>query len=914
MRSRPAPASRWLRLVLTVSVAGMLAVPLRAGVVVTSAAGGLTKVGSVSYGEVPGSGAASLTVDPGTRRGFMLPGTAIVVRVLDLASGRVITDLPFPGGGRLMDGTATTPGVVVDSAHHRIIYPIFSDFVCDAGVGSQQALAELDTVTLQWRILSLPCAGTVFTIEGLTKAADPDTAFVLGYRTADDSGFEAETGQAMELLKVRLSDGGIIWDALLAPPCRWGDEVNADFSGEPAMFDMRTGAGREMVVECGEASSNAETSADTQQAIVVTFPLDSAGRPSLDSTGRPAGLTQTVGVGERLAPFADPDAGLISFASDITAFGYGAYVFDARAHLFRGMVASGGGNQTGSTDQPRQFGYDVSRGRFYMRNAKALFVSDVRHQPLPPGLPYPELADTYTVDHPDRAEPHTVLGVDPVRHLLYLPDYATSSFLVYRDDIPDTPPATPFNVDAATSDIPETAGKTAVTYSGSANAFGLHALSEGGLTRTAYGLMYGAEGNEGAGPFNCCPLDDQLTPGDRDWYVGHVDNVALTNNGASADSAAMDLSDSATQQDLHNHGVSGSGGLDDQLGAAGVRPWDHASQCQDFGGSAASPPPVSSDIGTSSVHCDQAQADVAADAAFSEGTDAAALSGIVGSYEAHADTERDPKLGEVTHVVAVARHLTFPIPGAPVSIGEIRTEATTSAHGRPHTAAAVLERSIQGFVSPSYTCTADCDPARAADALTGAFQTAGILAVASAPPPDAAYFPSGSPGGYQAVVTKDAATEVSERAVNDDPTDTVVGLQIVFFTDNLEGRSRQILQFAGVHAESHYGIFAIDSGAGSTPTAGSPTVPTAPSGAASATSPPLAGPGQETAHTAAPSSPRTIVEAIARGMHDIWSLVVSNPRAAAALALTWLLLLTPVYLAIRRRSLRAGEPIPTTDI
>src|SRR5581483_5504837 len=196
----------------------------------------------------------------------------------------------------------------------------------------------------------------------------------------------------------------------------------------------------------------------------------------------------------------------------------------------------------------------------------------------------------------------------------------------------------------------------------------------------------------------------------------------------------------------------------------------------------------------------------------------------VGDYWSQVVSYRDPVKGLVTKAIADARNVSVPVPGAPpILIREIVSSAEATAHGRRGTATGAFERKIFGFVSvgqpgtPSdYRCSDDpkdneqaCQADRVAAAITADLQSAGLTAEASVPSPDPRGV-HGTPGGYQAVVTKDAGLEANDATANDDTTDTVDGLQIVFIEDGHAGKAREVVQLAGVHVEAHYGTFLLD--------------------------------------------------------------------------------------------------------
>jgi len=162
------------------------------------------------------------------------------------------------------------------------------------------------------------------------------------------------------------------------------------------------------------------------------------------------------------------------------------------------------------------------------------------------------------------------------------------------------------------------------------------------------------------------------------------------------------------------------------------------------------------------------------------------------------------------------------------------------------------------------------------------------------PDPEGAWYPDGSPGGFQAVVEKGRFRSFAERALNDDDAAEVVGMQVTIFQDGRAGRTRYTAQFAGVQAESHYGIYLLPTTEEQPPPAPGP--PLAERGPIAVEKPPtlVDAPG--------PVSPtytyETLTERVAIGV----GVFVSNPRDALLLALLWGFLSMPAYLLWRRRT------------
>jgi hypothetical protein len=227
-----------------------------------------------------------------------------------------------------------------------------------------------------------------------------------------------------------------------------------------------------------------------------------------------------------------------------------------------------------------------------------------------------------------------------------------------------------------------------------------------------------------------------------------------------------------------------------------------------------------------------------------------------------------------------------------VHIGSLETDASTWAHGLPHTAGARLVRTFSnvqidtnGDGTPDFSCTV-CEP----DAVAAAANAA-LLGTASVTIPgvDKAFYPNGSPGGYQAVIEKDRYQSYADRSLNDDDELEVPGLQIVLYNDAHAGRTRHVVQIAGVEAESHYGIYLLPTGETQPP----PPIVTPPA----VTLPPVV-PAKVT-----PPSPvtRSFVERVVTKLKQGIGFFATGARRAGLLGALWLFLLLPVYLGVRRR-------------
>jgi hypothetical protein len=880
---------------------------------------GLEVVGHIPFGAMALPGSApfpNLLVDPAARRGFMVPypGKADHVRVFDLITNTAIEDLASPDvagqqvSGNGSDGSALP---VMDAAHHRIFYPpqYLPNFVtpCD----TNYTIKVLNTITLGWSKLPIKCAVGEFgfQVHGISYDAQRDDLYLVGFDYAADltivpapNGMDHST----HLHKVSPTDGSLLWSVNLSPPC-----VDVLNQGSPHGDGQLGRYGDALYVSCQSRVVSPNSIVNNQasaQSIVVRVQLNQQGKPEVNAAGFPVDASgaptfaATPTLGGSVSPTFDAGGGFFLLTTEDTGNGFGTYIFNVATQLFTGVVAIGGSTSDYSVTS---VGQNSDTGRLYMRSRHGLVYSDIRHVPVPAGEVDADLNDA-------KPTPTTwPITVDPVNHLVYIPDNATSSFIVIQDTIPPTPDVARSNPDLATTDVAETPGQTAVNFSGSANAFGAYLLSEGGPNRFINNSdAFCTGGVEQNSPAAKCFGDMATNPGDRVWFMGHVVQASVTNEGANAIAAPVDLTDAATYRDMTTYGLSG---LPKNLADNGVAWPGGRTTCQDFGGG--SPPGrISTLAGTADTSCKQAQALVAASGtvdgttALSQFASAAGLGVHISSYHSDVQSSRDAKLGLVTTAKATATGISIDLPGGAgrVSIGEVDTTATTQAHGRPGTATGTFTRTIAGVNAPGYSCKAACDPQQVISALNQALSGLGILAVFSLPGPDMSQGSTfGSPGGYQAVISKDSAQRTSDLTVNDDTTDVVAGLQLTYYSDNAAGRSREILQLAGVHAEAHYGIYQLSAPGPRDVVNPIPPVGTSPSDTGTTSGDRPFGPPVTKPPVIPPrgGGPRTLIERITQALQQLWQLLVSDPKHAAELAALWGLLLTPLYLAIRRRAL-----------
>lgn len=568
----------------------------------------------------------------------------------------------------------------------------------------------------------------------------------------------------------------------------------------------------------------------------------------------------------------DPGSDRVFFLTTNGGAGRGAWVFDGLRSSFLGIIASGD-NTVGASDYA--MGLDPATGRLYMQTPAGFLIADARRTPLPSGLLFRELAGQ-------------VIGsihVDPATRRVFLPSPfvknpqgQSTEYLVLQDSVrvsKDPPSGDP---DTLTIDAAEQPGVTAVNYSAGARAFALRSLTTGGAQRMAWNLALGQFSPEDrgfdrvAGAVATVPLDSS----NRDVYAARVREVSLGNNASEAAASFTDA-DAGTMRDAAGTGAS----------------WPFpAAECRDDDGK-----PAGATASGAAVSCDLGAAAVTASSALSGSADQQGSSVGTGALIAFGNLSRNDRDGIVARAVSIVHDLSI---GNRVRIAQIRSEAITRAKGRPGTAAGTYVRTISGARIDTdgdgdidVSCE-QCDPQAIAAAIEQAMP--GQVSV-EFPQPDPVWF-SGSKGGYQAVVQKETFRGYAERTLNDDDSPEVLAMQLTFFTDARAGRSRQIVQVAGVQAESHYGIYRT--------TAPDSTDDGCPCDVDVPTPTPVATPTIITRPGPPPAPPevrgtKTITEQFVRRFAAGTAIALAKPKDAALLGLLWMLLMAPVYLIWRRR-------------
>lgn len=690
---------------------------------------------------------------------------------------------------------------------------------------------------------------------------------------------------------------------------------------------------------------------------VVRIPLDATHRP-ISRSGIPYQQGDLVADAEihripaligGASPSFDEVSGKVIIGTADPLNGSATWVFDPNTDRLVGVIASG---DSAYSVLRAAVGADPQNGRVYMLTPGGVVVTQVRHQPLPAGSPpYPVLQrqtdrlpckwDTATPRNPVPGTCGDTIAVlpghDGVPTRIFV-SIENVGWRVVDDDTPEVPDPAPTDLDSSTVwTTPDVPGTTEIEPGATGLASGLHVVSIGGLHRTVNnGAFAGSECNDSTSQ----QCEQYIASDDQEMYVAQS-AVATATASTSSDAAgfAVPQKDTATTTDFKRWGLTDAG--------FPVAP----SHCDDFGsGQTADAQKPSAGLpvdraSTAAVSCDAATNQGSSTASFGAVAlpDAANPVVSVALVQSSTATIDDPIKGQVTIANSTARGITI----GPVSIGEVISQATTSARGRDGTAHAEYHRqwcaisivgagSVPGCIDPD-------DPAnrRFMDGINVANATAGRIWI-SAP----AFLRKATPHGYTGFVTKDPDQADGDRAMNNDGSQTVPGLQVLIINDgfgNSSGRNRWVVQLANVHAESHYGVFplstATDGTGGDLPAVDSPlpavdTAPTtdltppAPSAEvapaptvadqpvevpraiedaavmALADSVPVSSVRPATVQLPAPGRP--VIERMFRSpgqaLREAIHLLIQNPGAFGLLLALWGLLAAPLYLALRRRA------------
>jgi hypothetical protein len=475
--------------------------------------------------------------------------------------------------------------------------------------------------------------------------------------------------------------------------------------------------------------------------------------------------------------------------------------------------------------------------------------------------------------------------------------HVNASYYAYRVNAdPYVAPPIP-DPDAATVDFPE--GPTAPSsFGGDAKAFGMRVHQVGGLhsaqqNSTAFGPYFNSDlfaltkslANSFGGPAGVAvfPFNDN----DRDIYASRIGATRLSLQEASASAVTADA-DPYTQGDY-------------RVASGSNTSWPYEkdfAHCADFG-------KAETGVATAAeTKCDRAGGTVTAN--VSNGTPTSVASNEApfgtGQSSASASIVRDAKSGVVVDTIATAKDVNI----GPAHFGEIVSVAHATAHGRPGTAHASYTRQFKNVSLGDFACTDQCDPREVANQLGAAL---GSRFQVELPGDDTL----GTARGARGQAFRDAWQHQQDVALNNQAETEVQvpALRVIYYNDN-STRSRVIFEWAGTFADANYRIYRVPQADVDLEdvTAGSALGGSGDDLAALGTITYLSDGTILTIDPAAgPGTPYAVLQYAAHDARQglllghALRLLFTGRRAVILSSLLWGLLLTPAFLAGRRRYL-----------
>lgn len=837
----------------------------------------------------PGAiGQMRMLLDAGLRRAYQVfdLGPRVGIRTFDLDSLAEVSYRAFDFDANIYLATVDEPG-------HRLLLPYDT---ADAGVPGFAGVAVVDGRTLEkvadWR-RSFPGMG-----------AQPEPVGVSYYSPKGVAGerkllFLFQEQAPRQAFYVGYLNN-VLWVA------QW-DAATGELDWPP----YRISACRGLYPHAGDARFTQQffRSAREQAMFLGCVTSDYSGialKIALNDRGEPVGEDAFPGPAAVDFVMADPVAERILFAVERDK-DESLFLFDASRTAYVGAVAISKDASTGVG-----YGLDSAAGRMYAQtgDVPGLLLLDTRRTPPAQALSFPQYRAPG--DLPD-------IVVDPGGGARSRRAFVRSGTLpfyyVYRDTIPVATDPKLSDLDALTIDRPEQAGVTGANFEASGHAYGTRALVVGGME----GLFPGPDpGGLGLSPRKQVRnAGSPCTLFDRIFVAGMVPGVTLANNSTSAAAVAADTAeDQGTKTDVKEpvarcwpnpDPFSTGSGLEGWPGPGDVDPngdldrtlgsdWRFEKlECSGIGEKSTKHQNLEGFLARTA--CDSkaeraegfAQARTVTGTAFTFAPDGVPVVSVA-EAGSRSVLQRDRKLGVVATTEAWAKGVDVAGAG---TIGLISTKAVSTAAGQKGTAKGTFEPLICGVRTSSYEQQGCTNPKAAIDALN---RILGARGRARLPEPDPELL-TGSPGGYRASVQKDRFEELSARALNNDFSTQVAGLEIVLLNDSPTlGRARQIFQFAGVDASTTYGIFLLTSDVALPPIPFDDLISsfepeTSVLGERIEAPPPPAGP-------AGPLF-ETIVRKVKAGM----VLAARSPREAALMTVVWATLGLPAYMALRRRRL-----------
>jgi hypothetical protein len=901
------------------------------------------------------------TIDPASRTMVQIyevrsGGIAVLTRDLDTFEPRSVVKIPELGEP-LNDVPSTRRGIpgAIDGAGKRLF--IWADLWRDPNAPAlfQRGFVVVDlsrsasTAPKHYRFTPMPEpeaeAGTassqISPFYGMTYVPSTKKVFV---RLEKNDGQNFSKLDLLQL-SVGASDPMAVtqdWSRYVRS-CRSIDGNNGEQTSRWYPIVYSGGDKPKIVIPCSTSSS----------ATIVEIPISDGGLP----------LNEEVFVGGGFAKqwVVDEPGGRIH-AEIFSQLGPAVLTFDMKQHAFVGLTTIG----EIQTQHAAPLGVDESTGRIYALGEDpnyGLTLIDGRLTPPPPGERYPEFAGFASTI------PYAPILFDPPTRRSFVPDRFTSNlqnppenadrgkFLILSDD-PPLPPPPPEDPDAKTRDLPENEGVTTQrAYSASASGYGTRVLIPGGV-RGLPAAPYASEQE------TTWPLKSPCWTADRQLILGRVDDTSIGSSlGRSARAIAAET-DTGTKADLKAPSRCDEKTITDPIRGVpnfGQSLVDNAYIKADENGKEW--PFRKTECDGVEVPKDEAKAESFPLSSFSSLADCSSANDeVAGSSLAEplapggdvtvassgitTHIYRDPERGIVTQVLAFARGINI---GGVIKIDGVYALGETWASGRPESsngigAGSKYLRSVIGFSSPGFSCghgppEEPCGDAQEMTQLNKAF--AGNFQI-NFPPYEngAAGGPKlydGTDKGYQAAIQRESFDALNTEFSNGDTFREVPAIEIVRYNDGRGWkRQRQIFQFAGVLANSQYGILPVEGEATPdpsitpTPTQRPRNDPT-PAPTDNSTDDGAAAPvSSEPPTSSAPRSdrfvtreevldqpetvgstkvPEPVTPTLSSGgggfpvlsqVASVWKMLFSSPRTAGLLAAVWGLFLLPFALAQRR--------------
>lgn len=627
--------------------------------------------------------------------------------------------------------------------------------------------------------------------------------------------------------------------------------------------------------------------------------------------------TEELAVGpasEALFVLADDEGGRLHFVLTDNQ----DWVWDVESKAFVGFVNLG---------QSTIVGLDQEFGRLYVNSGRfGLGFTETRYMPVGQARFFSDSAGP----GPGLVE---IISVDPRSQRIFTLSHGqnrvNTSYRIFKVPSPAPPQSKP-NPDQNTVDIPEQTGLTTADFTGSAGGYGIRVLAAGGFTKAIPMPVIGSLSTS----LVFKAVNSKCGYTDREMAAGDVADAKMTTRSARAVAFGFFL-DYQSQQNLRVpsqcdvespgsepfNGVFGTypfvtSTVGDNLNSTLSQEWSPAFASCSLPGSDPTSTVGDPPSGRALVSCPpdpEVFGQTLTAWPFSENALTADALGTVegpqlsGTGYSKITLYRDRARGLVSRAESIARGLTFGIvdpsgkvdPNLRASIDEIRSVAESWSKGRPGIAKSSRTVTVTGFVGSDGTSCVTCDIKAVIDALNTAFVGRAYF---QRPAHDKDLF-DGTDKGAQSAVQKSDAQVASDRATRGDSRAEVPALEIITYNDTPTwGRARQIYQLAGVKTASTYNISKLSSGDGFGPNddffdEGDPNSEDFSDAAFSDDSgAPLAllGAGCD----------NSFGGRIARLAGILWR----NLKNAAAMGTVWLLFLSPLLIAGRRRLLRGIFP------